>query len=165
MKNKIIALVAVFAIFTAGLLYFSPLQAGDKDGKKNCDYSSCSKQMNKGIKAGGEWEKYEFVTDKACCDEMRNNLKSEALKLSGVKEVNFSKTCGMSKMSSVIIYYSASETNSDAIAASLKDKNFDCPSMPGCEKDCSKGCDKNSKSGNEQKECPHNNTNKEKKDI
>lgn len=159
MNKKIISLAAIVVIFALGFLYLnqSYLVAGDKDGncsKSSCsDKSSCTKSSE--IKAGGEFESYEFVTDQACCDEMRSSLQSELLGVAGVKEVKFGSTCSVSKMTQVTVMYAAGETSSDNIASVVKSKSFDC-SGKGCEKDGVKSGESNTNKGgcDGKSECP-----------
>ena len=115
MNKKLLSISALVVIFAFGFLYLnqSYLVAHDKDGTcdkecpqktagKTCDKSSCDKMTgnmsgcdksscgeNKSeIKAGGEYSSYQFVTDKACCDEMKTELEKNLLGVAGVKEVN-----------------------------------------------------------------------------
>jgi hypothetical protein len=138
MKRKLILFTSLVLVLTVVFLYMNHnyLQAGDRDGKKECtSSSSCSKNKSNEIKAGGEWSSYEFVTDQACCDEMKNTLKTDLMTVAGVKEVKFSSTCNVSKMTNVSVYYASEETNEEIIAASVKGKNADCngKSGSGCE--------------------------------
>ena len=65
---------------------------------------------------------------------MQSSLKSELMSVAGVKDVKFSSTCTVSKMTNVSIYYSASETSRETLASYVKDKGMDCS---GCDKkDC-----------------------------
>ncbi len=110
--------------------------AGDKTG---CDKSSCGENKSQ-IKAGGEYSSYQFVTDKAGCEESKAELQKNLLSVAGVKEVSFGSTCNVSKMTSVTVMFSAGETTEENIANYLKNKNLDCSG---------KGCDKEGKN-----ECP-----------
>lgn len=118
---------------------------GDKSGcdKSNCDKSNCDKSScgdNKSqIKAGGEYSSYQFVTDKAGCEESKAELQKNLLTVAGVKEVSFGSTCNVSKMTSVTVMFSAGETSEENIANYLKNKNLDC-SGKGCDKDGKKEC-------------------------
>ena len=155
MNRKIIALSSVVLILALGFLYIQQgnLMAGDKN-KSCCMNKNTQKTSNDapGIKAGGEkFASYEFSTDKACCEEMRSSMQKELLGISGVKEVKFSQTCTASKMTMVSVLYDAGATNESGIAASLKEKNIDCPQMPGCDKE---GCSKNKSGSNMQQQCP-----------
>lgn len=145
MKTKFISFASLILIFALGFLYVNHnyIEAGDRDGKKECvnksgctNMSGCTQNKSSEIKAGGEWSSYEFVTDKACCEEMKSSLKTELLGLAGVKDVKFSPTCSVSKMTNVSIYYAAGETSEETLASLVKDKGFDCSG-----KDCEgKGC-------------------------
>ena len=123
--KKAVSLTAFILVLALGFLYMnqSYLIADDRDGNKDCS-SSCSK--SKDIKAGGEWSSYEFVTDKACCDEMKTSLQKDLMGVAGVKEVKFSISCSVSKMTQVTVYYAAGETSEENLAAYLKDKSYDC---------------------------------------
>ncbi|MBZ0202324.1 MAG: hypothetical protein K8I03_04830 [Ignavibacteria bacterium] len=156
MNKKVISLAAVVVFFALGFLYLNQgyLVAGDKDG--NCsssctDKSSCSSSSE--VKTGGEFESYEFVTDQACCDEMRSALQTELLGVAGVKEVKFGSTCNVSKMTQVSVMYAAGETNSDNIASVVKGKNYDC-SGKSCEKDGVKSGETKKEGCNPNDECP-----------
>jgi hypothetical protein len=144
MKRKFILLASLVLVFTLGFIYVNHnyISANGRDGKNTCtNMTGCTQHKSNTIKAGGEWSSYEFTTDKACCEEMQSSLKSELMSAAGVKDVKFSQTCTVSKMTNVSIYYSASETNEETLASLIKDKGFDCSS--GCDK---KNCpEKNSK--------------------
>ncbi len=158
MNKQIIGIAAIVVVFAFGFLYLNQgyLTANDKDGK-TCSKTSCDdKHKNSGsseIKAGSEFESYEFVTDQACCDEMKSALQTELLTVAGVKEVKFGSSCHASKMTNVTVLYSASETNSENIAAFLKDKNYDC-SGKSCEKDGVKSGETQKDGCDGQKQCP-----------
>lgn len=129
MKTKFVMFASVVLMLTLGFLYVNHnyISANDKDGKTQCtSMSGCTQHKQNTIKAGGEWSSYEFTTDKACCDEMQSSLKSELMSVAGVKDVKFSSTCSVSKMTNVSIYFSASETNQETLASFVKDKGFDC---------------------------------------
>jgi len=145
MKKKIILLSSVILLSALTLTYFkfNYLIAGE-DGK-NCNTTSCTDKSK--ITSASELDSYEFTTDKACCDQMKNELKAGLTGLNGVKEVKFSTTCGVSKMTNVTVYYENTLTSTDAIVKFVKEKEFDCSKMPGCED--APGCEKD-KSGN----CP-----------
>jgi hypothetical protein len=137
MRNRIFVFTSLVLVLTFGFLYInqSYLSANDKDGKKDCSMHSCSKQnaKDKEIKAGGEeYSTYEFVTDKACCDEMKTSMEKELMGINGVKEVKFGQSCEASKMTNVSIYYSAGETNVETISSIIKDKEFNCPDNGNC---------------------------------
>lgn len=134
MKRKFILLASLVLVFTLGFLYVNHnyLSANDRDGKNDCaNYSGCTQHKTSEIKAGGEWSSYEFTTDKASCNEMKSSLKTELMNLDGVKDVKFSSTCTVSKMTNVSIYYSAGETSQEKLASFVKDKGYDCS---GCDK-------------------------------
>jgi hypothetical protein len=137
MKRKFILLASLVLVFTLGFLYVNHnyLSANDRDGKNNCtNHSGCTQHKSSEIKAGGEWSSYEFITNKACCDEMQTSLKKELMSLEGVKDVKFSSTCTVSKMTNVSIFYSAGETSVETISSFVKDKGYDCSSCD--KKDC-----------------------------
>lgn len=154
--KKIVSLTAFILVLALGFLYLNQglLVADDRDGKKDCSSTSSScTQKNKDVKAGSEWSSYEFVTDKACCDEMKTSLQTDLLTVAGVKEVKFGSTCGSTKMSAVTVFYAAGETTEENIASYLKDKSYDCSGHSGCEKDGVKSGE--SKDGKDcEKQCP-----------
>jgi hypothetical protein len=161
--KKVISLTAVILVLTFGFIYLNQgmLKSGQKDGDKNCS-STCSK--NKDIKAGGEWSEYEFVTDKACSDEMKTSLQADLMNIAGVKEVKFGSSCSVSKMTMVRVYYSSGETSEENIASFVKDKSYDCQGHNGCNKDGIKSGE--SKDGTDcPKECPHKDKSKESKQL
>ncbi len=126
---------------------------GEKSGcdKTTGEKSSCSDKTNE-VKAGGEFQSYLFTTDKACCDGMRADLEKNLLTVAGIKEVKFSTTCNVSKMTNVTVMYSSGETSEENIASYLKDNNMDC-SGKSCDKDGKKSGEK--KDGcDTKKECP-----------
>jgi len=134
MKRKFILVASLVLVFTLGFIYVNHnyLSANDRDGKNNCtNYSGCTGHKTNGIKAGGEWSSFEFITDKACCNEDKSSLKTELMNLEGVKDVKFSSTCTVSKMTNVSIYFSAGETSREKLETLIKDKGFDCS---GCDK-------------------------------
>jgi hypothetical protein len=139
MNKRIIPVAALVVVFALGFLYVNQnyLAAGDKDGKDCQNKSGCT-SGNKDVKAGGDFQSYEFITDKACCDEMKASLQKDLMNSAGVKEVKFGTTCTSSKMTQVSVYYAAGETSSETISSFIKDKNYDC-SGSGCTE---KGCDK-----------------------
>lgn len=134
MKNKILVFTSLVLVLTFGFLFVNQnYLTSNEGGKKQCTGNCQHKTQDKDIKAGGnEWSKYEFVTDKACCDEMKSSMKTELMTFSGVKEVNFSSTCDVSKMTNVTIYYSATETSENALASLVKDKEYNCPDNGNC---------------------------------
>ena len=129
----------------------------DSDG-----YLNITDRLKDVIKTGGEWASYEFVTDKACCDEMKSSLQSDLMTVAGVKEVKFGSSCSVSKMSMVTVYYSAGETSEENISSFIKDKSYECTgNHSGCNKDGVK-----SGEGNDcQKECPHKEKTKDTKQL
>lgn len=152
--KKTISITALILLVSLGLLYMNQglLIADDRDGKKDCS-SECTQSKN--IKTSGDFSSYEFVTDKACCDEMKSELQSGLLGVAGVKEVKFGYSCGESKMTQVTVMFSAGETTEDNIASYIKDKKFDCEGHSGCNKegktsgsdtDCKKQCPQKEKS-------------------
>jgi hypothetical protein len=166
MNKKIIAVASIVVVFALGFLYLNQgyLIASDKDGN-TCSSSCDDKGKNSGtssIKAGSDWSVYEFTTDKACCEQMKSDLQKDLGSVAGVKEVKFSQTCNVSKMTNVSVYYAAGETSEDAISSLVKNKSYDCSTKcegkSGCDKksndtklDAGKeGCDPN-------KECPGKN--------
>jgi len=163
-SRKVITLTGFLLVLAFGFLYLnqSLLIADDRNGEKDCS-SSCSK--NKEVKAGGEFSSYEFVTDKACCDEMKTGLQTDLMSVAGVKEVKFSTACSVSKMTQVTVFYAAGETSEENIAAYLKDKNYDCSGgHPGCNKDGVKSGE--GKDGKDcEKECPGKNKTKDLKQL
>lgn len=134
MKRKFILLASLVLVFTLGFIYVNHnyLSANDRDGKNNCtDFSGCTGHKTNEIKAGSEWSSFEFITDKACGDEMQTSLKKDLMSLDGVKEVKFSPTCTVSKMTNVSVFFSAGETNRETLSSYVKDKGYDCS---GCNK-------------------------------
>jgi hypothetical protein len=136
MRNKILVFTSLVLVLTFGFLYInqSGISANDKEGKKDCTHS-CSKQNSKDkeIKAGGDENSvYAFITDKACCDEMKTSMQNELMGINGVKEVKFGSSCNVSKMTQVSIYYSAGETNEAALISFIKDKEYNCPDNGNC---------------------------------
>jgi hypothetical protein len=137
MKSKIFIFTTLVLILTFGFIYVNQtyLSSNDKDGKKECSNHSCSKQntKDKEIKAGGnEFSSYEFVTDKACCDEMKTSMQTELMGINGVKEVKFGESCEVSKMTKVSVIYSAGETSEEAITSLIKAKEFNCSENGNC---------------------------------
>ena len=88
---------------------------------------------DKEIKAGGnEYSSYEFVTDKACRDEMKTSMQNDLMSLNGVKEVKFGESCEVSKMTKVSVFYSPGDTNEEAITKYIKDKDYNCSEHGNC---------------------------------
>ena len=139
MKKKIIVAASFIVILVAGLLYVQSnnLIADDKNGKKDCS-SSCtdksnaqtSTETNSGAstEAVSDFPSYEFVTDKIHCDGCKEGISGKLMGISGVKEVSYGETCNVSKMTSVKIFYSDTETSPEVIAASVKEKGLECSS-------------------------------------
>lgn len=158
MNKKIIALSSIVLLLAFGFLYMnsSKLIASGKSYNKKCCVDQSTSSSQKDIKAGGdqssntEFSKYEFTTDKACCNEMKSSLQKEIMGAGGIKDVKFSETCTASKMTKVTILFSAGETSESQIASYLKDKNIDCPISKDCDKE---GCTKQKAGGN--KDCPN----------
>ncbi len=142
MKRKFIWSASLLLVFALVFLYTNHnyLSADNRDNKKkDCSsFSGCIENKSGGVKAGGEWSAYEFLTDRAYDDEMKTNLKAELMNTAGVKDVKFSHSCSVSKMTYVSVYYAADETTQETLESLVKDKGFDC-SGSGCEdnKDCS----------------------------
>lgn len=153
MKNKIIIFCSLVVILAFGFLYIqnNNLIADDKDGKKNCS-SSCTQKTNTSSaesKSGCQYDKtgattdatkdvtneyavYEFVTDKISCDDCKPGMSENLMGLAGVKEINFGETCKVSKMTSVKVFYSSTDTTPEVIAASVKDKGLECVKDAKC---------------------------------
>jgi len=144
MKKKLILFSSAVVLLTFGFLYVnhSYLSAGSDDGKSGCTSSSSCVKYGE-IKAGGEFETYEFVTDKACCDEMKTSLKTGLMSISGVKDVKFGHGCSMSKMTRVSVNFAGGETNKETIEAYILNNKLDCPDTENCPKG---KCDPKSKS-------------------
>jgi len=145
MKKKIVIIGSLVVILAFGFLYTQNnyLIADDKDGKKDCS-SSCTKKAGTGSstenKSGCGSEKmggantevinenpvYEFVTDKIDCDGCKPGMSEKLMGISGVKEVSYGETCQVSKMTTVKVQYSSSDTTPEIIAASVKEKALNC---------------------------------------
>ncbi len=141
MKNKIILICSVAVIIALGIFYVqSNLIADDKDGKKNCS-SSCTEKKSStenntqsndnsvsGVNSATDnaYAVYEFVTDKIHCDGCKPGMTEKLMGVSGIKEIVFGETCGVSHMTNVKVYYSAADTNPEIIAASVKENGFNC---------------------------------------
>ncbi len=141
MKKKLIIVGSLIVLLVFGFIYSqkSNLVADDKDGKKDCS-TSCTKSSSAETKSGctdknmsgastsddkGGYSTYEFVTDKIHCDGCKSGVSSELMGISGVKEVEYGETCSASKMTNVKVYFSPSETTSDVVAASVKEKKLE----------------------------------------
>ena len=134
MKKKIILISSVIVILVAGLLYVQSnnLIADDKNGKKDCS-SKCTDKATTDNTSGSVNEAsgypvYEFVTDKIDCDGCKPGVSEKLMGISGVKEIAYGETCSVSKMTSVKVYYSDTETTPEVIAASIKEKGLECNS-------------------------------------
>jgi hypothetical protein len=162
MKKKIIIISSVMLVLILGLVYanYSNLIAGDRDGKSCTSTSGCTSKSNdvkadNEINAGNEFATYEFSTDQACCDDMKNTLKTNLLTVAGVKEVNFGMSCSYSKVSNVQVKYDSKETNEESITSYLKEMNYDCTGKSGCntesgsKKECVPNKNKKTNSGKE----------------
>ena len=151
MRNKIVIISSLLLLLTFGFLYVNNHYS--TSGKYT---SSCSCPMHnsntQNTYASSKWTSYDFVTDKACCDQMRSSMHKELMGLTGVKDVKFGPSCSVSKMSQVSIYYSSTETNSENIASFLKDKKLDCSDPQSCSPD-------------KMNQCPQKEKNKESKRI
>jgi hypothetical protein len=150
MKNKIIIISSLLLLLTFGFLYINKYYTSNNKGtlKHSCAMGNSTQNMN----AEQQWPSYEFITDKACCDEMRSSMQKELMGLTGVKEVKFSPSCSVSKMTKVAVYFSGDATNADKIASYLKDKNLICSDPEKCTPD-------------KMNQCPHKEKNKESKNI
>ena len=145
MKKKIIVISSLVFVLAIGILYSTNnrLIADDKDGNKDCS-SSCtkttgtssstenksgcdSKKMSgSNTEASGNFAVYEFTTDKISCDACKPGMTDKLMGVSGVKEVSFSETCNVSKMTSVKVFYSDTDTNPELISAAVKENKLDC---------------------------------------
>lgn len=139
MRNKIIIISSLLIILTFGFLYFNNHYISTD---KNSTACSCPMRSSgiQNTNAGNKWSSFNFITDKACCDEMRSSMQKELMGLAGVKDVKFVPSCSISKMSQVSIYYSSDETNSENIASYLKDKKMDCSDPQNCSPDKMNKC-------------------------
>jgi hypothetical protein len=173
MNKKIIALSSIVLLLAFGFLYMNSgkLIASGKSYNKKCCVDQSTSTTKQEIKAGGdepvttEYAKYEFTTDKACCNEMKSAMQKQIMGAGGVKDVKFSETCSASKMTMVTVLYLSSETNVTQLASYLKDKNIDCPVTKDCDKE---GCSKQKAGGNKDCPngvCPHNNKKTSTKEI
>jgi hypothetical protein len=155
MNKKIVSILALIVVFSLSFFYLNHnfLSANDKDRKTCSNESACDDKNNQVKAGGGEYESYEFVTDQACCDEMKNALQTELLTVAGVKEVKFGLSCSVSKMTNVTVMYAAGETTAENIAAYLKDKNYDC-SGKSCTEDGVKSGETHKEGCDTKKECP-----------
>lgn len=153
MKKKIVIIGSFILILAFGLLYSqkSYLLADDKDGKsdkKDCstsctqksstEKSQCTDKNMSGANTTDDkngYAVYEFVTDKIHCDGCKSSMSSNIMGISGVKEVNYGETCKVSHMTNIKVYYSASETTPEVIAASVKEKGLqgNCNDGTKCE--------------------------------
>lgn len=142
MKNKIIITGSLIVLLAFGFLYTkNNLLADDKDGKKSDCSSQCTQKSSTENKSDctdksmssasttddkNAYAVYEFVTDKITCDACKTSMSGNLMGISGVKEVNYSETCNVSKMTNVKVYFSSSDTTPEVIAASVKEKGLSC---------------------------------------
>ncbi len=145
MKKKIIVVCSLVVVLALGILYSTNnrLIADDKDGSKDCsssctknsgtsssteNHSGCdSKKMSStGTESSGNYAVYEFTTDKIHCDDCKPGMTQKLMGVSGVKEVSFSETCKVSKMTNVKVYYSDKDTTPELISASVKENGLEC---------------------------------------
>lgn len=154
MKKKIALFASIAVVLAAGLFYVQSnnLIADDKDGKKDCSSSctdkagtssaesksSCTSKTMTESSAGDDktvYAKYEFTTDAIHCDDCKPGMTEKIKSISGVKEVEFSETCGVSKMTNVMIYFDETQTNTEAVAASVKEQklNGNCGDGSKCD--------------------------------
>lgn len=159
--KKTVSITALVLLVSLVLLYVNQgrLIADDRNGNKDC--STECKHSKDDKTTSGELSSYEFVTDKACCDEMKTELQTSLLGVAGVKEVKFSSTCNVSKMTQVTVMYSAGETSEENIASFIKDKKIDCEGHNGCNQE-------GKSSGNDNdcgKQCPHKDKSKDSKQL
>jgi hypothetical protein len=165
MNKKIILISSFTVLLTFGFLYINQtyLCANDKQGcdkssfsKSGCDDKKSSKteNTNKQISSSGDKGVYEFTTDQACCEQMKAELQSNLLSIAGVKEVEFGSTCSVSKMTNVKVIYAADQTTEETIAALVKQKDVDCSTKSGCDKDGVKSGDSKKEGCDSKKECP-----------
>ncbi len=142
MKKKLIIIGSLVVLLVFGFIYSqnNSLIADDKDGKKDCS-SSCTQKSSStelksqsGDKAMNEantsddksgYAVYEFVTDKISCDGCKPGMTENIMGIAGVKEVNYGETCGVSKMTSVKVYFLETDTTPEVIAASIKEKGLE----------------------------------------
>ncbi len=157
MNKKIIALSSVALLLAFGFLYVNSQNviASNRTFKKCCVDQSTSTTRQE-VKAGGDdpvktdYARYMFTTDKACCNETRSSLQKQIMQAAGVKDVKFSETCSVSKMTNVTILYSASETSESQLASYVKDKCLGCSGQGDCDQ---QGCTKQKAGG--KKDCPN----------
>ncbi len=162
MKKKIVLFGSFALILAVGLFYVQSnnLIADDKDGKKDCSSSctektgtssaesksSCTSKSMTQTSSGddkSQYAVYVFTTDAIHCDDCKPGMTEKIKTIGGVKEVDYSETCGVSKMTNVKVYYSDSETSPDLIAASVKEQKL--------EGNCGDGAKCDSKSKTEKK--------------
>ncbi|MEO8666023.1 MAG: hypothetical protein ABI462_11040 [Ignavibacteria bacterium] len=148
MKNKILITVSLILILVFGFLYTQKniLIADDKDGKKDCS-SSCTQktsssinksQCTEGTKMSGAVVNddkglavYEFVTDKIHCDACKPGVSEKLMGIAGVKDVNYDASNTDTHLTNVKVYYSASDTTPEIIAASVKENSL-CSTKDSC---------------------------------
>jgi len=155
MKKRVVFFSAAILIVSMGLLYVNSGNfVSGQNAMKKCCVGQTTSTVEKDIKAGGDqMSSYEFVTDKVCCEQTKSSMQKQIMSMAGVRDVQFSSTCSMSKMTKVTVIYSPAETNNDKISASIKEKNLDCSNNPDC--NCP-GYKKNESSGKSSDPCPGN---------
>lgn len=151
MKKKAFIFLSLTLFLALSFIYIQSnnLIAGDDPtGKKDCS-SKCTKDQNSSSGTEANMSDglsvYEFTTDKVSCEGTKGELKSSLLKVSGVKEVEFSETCNVSNQTKVKLLYSAGETSEDNIKTSVSEYGSGCTEKIGTEKkegSCTKKSDK-----------------------
>jgi hypothetical protein len=143
MKKKIALFASIALVLALGLFYTQSniLIADDKDGKKDCSSSctektgsssaesksSCTSKTMSGKSTGDDksgYAVYEFTTDAIHCDGCKPGMTEKIKAIGGVKEVEYGETCGVSKMTSIKVFFNESETTSEAVAASVKEQKL-----------------------------------------
>jgi hypothetical protein len=147
--KKTVSITAFVLLISLGLLYLNQGSLIADDWNKNKDCSSQCKHSKDVKTTSGDYSSYEFITDKACCNEMKTELETSLMGVAGVKGIKFSSSCSVSHMTQVTVLYSAGETSESSIASFIKDKKYECEGHNGCNKDgkssgsdndCSKQC-------------------------
>ncbi len=154
MKKKIALFASVALVLAAGVFYAQSnnLFADDKDGKKDCSSSctsktgtssaesksSCTGKTMTDASAGDDQPgsaTYEFTTDMIHCDDCKPGMTEKIKTISGVKEVQYGETCSVSKMTSIKVLFDPSVTNSEVVAASVKEQklNGNCGDGTKCD--------------------------------
>jgi len=153
MTKKILITASLILVLVFGFLYTQKnlLIADDKDGKKNCSSSCTQKTSSTDNKSGcpegktqmsgvvsddnkNGYAVYEFVTDKIHCDDCKPEMSGKLMGIAGVKEINYDLTNTDSRLTNVKVYFSASDTTPEIIAASVKDN-----SLSGVKEKCGDG--------------------------